>query len=160
MQNQSATSRTRCWWFVPYDQLNERLGSLQGNVHDVGIVLVEAPGKAARRSYHQQKLATVLTNQRHFALEQAARGVAVRYVVSEANYASALRLLAAELGPLHMMEAAERELREDLRPLVKDGAIVVEKHTGWLSDETDFALLARPCAWMHSIARCDDVPVC
>lgn len=102
----------------------------------------------------------MLTNQRHFALEQAARGVAVRYVVSEANYASALRLLAAELGPLHMMEAAERELREDLRPLVKDGAIVVEKHTGWLSDETDFALLARPCAWMHSIARCDDVPVC
>lgn len=140
-----ASRRPRRWSFVPYDQLNDRLGALATSAPgDVGVVLVEAPAKAALRPYHRQKLATVLTNQRHFALEQAARGVAIRYVVARGDYASALRPLAAELGPLHMMEAAERELREDLRGLVNDGAVVVDRHTGWLTDDADFAGLARP----------------
>ena len=47
-----------------------------------GIVLVENPWKPARRPYHKQKLALVLANLRHFALEQAARGVAIRHVAA------------------------------------------------------------------------------
>ena len=66
------------------DQLNDRMGPLGAHAPQrVGIVLVESPWKAARRPYHKQKLALVLSNLRHFALEQAARGVAVRHVVTD-----------------------------------------------------------------------------
>ena len=79
---QSDPARRR-WLFVPYDQLSDRIGPLAREAPDeLGIVVVENPWKAARRPYHQQKLALVLANLRHFALEQAARGVAVRHVVA------------------------------------------------------------------------------
>ena len=44
--------------------------------HELGAVFVESTWKAARRPYHKQKLALLLANQRHFALELARRGVA------------------------------------------------------------------------------------
>ncbi len=129
----------RRWVYVPYDQLSEAIGPLAREAPaDLGIVLVEAPRKAARRPYHRQKLAFVLANQRHFALEQAERGVAVRYVVADGAYADALAPLAAELGPLRVMEPAERELRADLAPLVADGRLAVLPHEGWLSTRADF----------------------
>ena len=78
----------RRWIFVPYDQLNDALGSLSGSpATSVGVVLVESEWKARRRPYHQQKLALLLSSQRHFALEQAARGVAVRYLTGPGSYA-------------------------------------------------------------------------
>ena len=129
----------RRWFYRPYDQLHAGLGSLATlEPRRAGIVLVETPAKAARRPYHRQKLALVLTNQRHFALEQAARGVAVRYVFARGNYAEALEPVIAELGPLHMMDAAERELRLELAPLIERGALRVEPHTGWLTTRADF----------------------
>ena len=73
----------RRWLFVPYDQLSDRIGPLsREDPSELGIVLVENPWKAARRPYHRQKLALVLANLRHFAVEQAARGVAVRHIVA------------------------------------------------------------------------------
>lgn len=73
----------RRWLFVPYDQLSDGIGPLsREEPRDLGIVLVENPWKAARRPYHRQKLALLLANLRHFALEQAARGVAVRHEVA------------------------------------------------------------------------------
>jgi deoxyribodipyrimidine photolyase-related protein len=102
-----------------------------------GVVLVEAPAKAARRPYHRQKLALVVANQRHFALEQASRGVAIRYLVSPGGYASALETAATELGPLTMMVAAERELRRELLPLIERGLIVLVPHEGWLTSRED-----------------------
>jgi len=131
--------RGRRWLFVPYDQLGDAVGPLAREAPGtLGIVLVEAPWKAARRPYHKQKLALVLANLRHFALEQAARGVAVRHVVSPGSYAEALAPLAAELGPLRVMHPAERELRVDLAPLVQDGALEVVPHEGWLTTRADF----------------------
>jgi deoxyribodipyrimidine photolyase-related protein len=82
---------------------------------------LKIPVKAARRPYHKQKLALILANLRHFAIEQAERGVAVRHeVVTNANglYSSVLEELARELGPIEVMEPAERELRIDLQPLL------------------------------------------
>jgi deoxyribodipyrimidine photolyase-related protein len=80
----------RRWLFVPYDQLTDAVGPLSRQPpSELGIVLVECPEKAERRPYHQQKLALLLTSLRHFALEQAARGVAVRHVVGS-SYAAAL----------------------------------------------------------------------
>jgi deoxyribodipyrimidine photolyase-related protein len=129
----------RRWLFVPYDQLTGEAGPLARERPDeVGIVMVECSAKAARRPYHKQKLALVLANMRHFALEQARRGVAVRYLRDERGYAPALRDAARELGALTVMEPAERELRVELQPLVDDGLLQVVPHEGWLTSRDTF----------------------
>ena len=131
--------RGRKWIFVAPDQLSDQLGPLSREpARELGIVLVETPAKAARRPYHRQKLALVLANLRHFALEQAARGVAVRHVVAAGGCLPALLPLVSEFGPLRMMRAAERELRTELQPLVDSGGLLLLPHEGWLTSETDF----------------------
>ncbi len=129
----------RRWVYVPYDQLTDAVGPLtELSPREVGIVMVESPRKAGQRPYHKQKLALVLANGRQFALEQARRGVAVEHVVADGSYADALRDVASRRGTLRMMEAAERELRVDLQPLVDDGGLEVGPHFGWLTTEADF----------------------
>jgi deoxyribodipyrimidine photolyase-related protein len=138
-RNPTGDRAERRWLYVPYDQLHDGIGPLaREEPGRLGIVLVESPAKAGRRPYHRQKLALVLANQRHFALEQVARGVAVRHVVHEAGFAPALSEAAAELGPLTMMEAAERELRAELAPLVDSGVVKVVPHEGWLTSRETF----------------------
>jgi deoxyribodipyrimidine photolyase-related protein len=129
----------RRWLFVPYDQLSESIGPLSHeDPTELGIVLVENPWKAARRPYHRQKLALVLANLRHFAVEQAARGVAVRHVVARGPYHTVLEPLIEELGPMRVMRPAEYELRTDLAPLAERGALVELEHEGWLTTAEDF----------------------
>ena len=129
----------RRWIFVPYDQTTDRIGPLSRlDPSTTGILVVESPWKAARRPYHKQKLALILANLRHFALEQAERGVAVRHVIARGPYSEALGPLTSELGELTMMRAAERELRVDLAPLVEEGRIRVEPHEGWLTTSEQF----------------------
>jgi len=149
LQARAVDPAGRRWIFVPYDQLTDQLGPLAREApDDVGIVVVESPAKGRERPYHRQKLALVLANLRHFALEQASRGVAVRHVVSPGDYAEALRIFLAEPppelrpgasgAPLRVMEPAERELREDLAPLVREGVLDVIPHEGWLTTVEDF----------------------
>jgi deoxyribodipyrimidine photolyase-related protein len=134
---------SRRWLYVPYDQLTDEMGPLAREApSELGIVLIEAPAKAGRRPYHKQKLALVLTNMRHFALEQAARGVAIRYQVTTDNYATELERLHKEVGPIRMMEAAEYELRAELQPL--SGSLQVLPHEGFLSTREDFSELKKP----------------
>lgn len=129
----------RSWLLVPYDQLTDGLGPLsREDPEDLGIVVVESRWKASRRPYHRQKLALVLANLRHFALEQAARGVAVRHVVGDAAYSRLLEPVVSELGPLRVMRPAERELRIDLQPLVEKKRIEVLPHEGWLTSPEQF----------------------
>lgn len=136
----------RKWLFVPYDQLTDVVGPLSRlDPRKVGLVLVECPAKAARRPYHKQKLALVLTSLRHFALEQAARGVAVRHVVASSYAAAVLKV--PELGPLDVMQPAERELRVELAPLVEAGLLRVLPHEGWLTTSDDFRAATRGKAW-------------
>jgi deoxyribodipyrimidine photolyase-related protein len=133
----------RRWFYVPYDQLTDRIGPLSRTPPgEAGVVLVEAPAKAGRRPYHRQKLALILANQRHFALEQAARGVAVRYVVAApgSSYADALR----DLGPLTVMRPAERELRKEVEAL---GNLEVVPHEGWLTSTEQFAAACGDPPW-------------
>lgn len=131
--------KNRRWLFIPYDQLSDSMGPLSNeDPKSMGIVLVENPWKAARRPYHKQKLALILSNLRHFALEQASKNIAVRHVVADGPYRTALKPIIAELGPLRVMEPAERELRVDLKPLVKSGGIEMVPHQGWLATSTDF----------------------
>lgn len=135
----STPSPLRRWLYVPYDQLSDEIGPLsREDPKTLGIVLVESRAKGRRRPYHKQKLALVLSNLRHFALEQAARGVAVRHVAGEADTATLLGPVVAELGPLEMQEAAEHELRVELAPLVENGQIRLLPHEGWLTSEADF----------------------
>lgn len=132
----------RRWIFVPYDQLNDHIGPLsREDPKDLGIIVVESPWKASRRAYHKQKLALVLANLRHFALEQAARGVAVRHVVAQGPYHSALEPLTEKLGTratVRVMAPAERELRADLQPLFETGSLECVPHEGWLTTRDQF----------------------
>lgn len=127
------------WVYAPYDQLTAAIGLLaEGAPEDVGVVLVESAWKAAQRPYHQQKLALILANTRHFALEQAQLGRPVRYVFTRQSFGAALESVADELGPLHVMEPAERELREDLRTGFEAGWLVQVPHAGWLTTREQF----------------------
>ncbi|MEO0649966.1 MAG: cryptochrome/photolyase family protein, partial [Planctomycetota bacterium] len=138
LDDRSGGPTGRSWIYVPYDQLTHQVGPLARiDPAEAGIVLVENPWKAGRRPYHRQKLALILANQRHFALEQAERGVAVRYEVAKGPYRACLRALAKELGGLTSMQPAERELRADVAPLVESGAVSIEAHEGWLTTLDD-----------------------
>ncbi len=139
LSERQPSSHDRRWLYVPYDQLSDRIGPLsREDPAELGIVLVENAWKAALRPYHKAKLVLILANQRHFALEQAARGVAVRYEFANAPFAEALAVPVDELGPLRVMEPAERELRVDLAPLIGAGGLQVIPHEGWLTTEDDF----------------------
>ncbi|MEY4674392.1 MAG: hypothetical protein RL148_2176 [Planctomycetota bacterium] len=144
----------RRWVLVPYDQLNDGIGVLAREpAEQLGIVLVESRWKARQRPYHRHKLALVLTNLRHFALEQAKRGVAVRHVTGDKPWHELLTPVVRELGPLRVMRPAERELREDLAPMVRKGTLVEVPHEGWLTDEADFAGLEGPPWRMDAFYR-------
>jgi len=138
-KRQGDSRSRRSWLFVPYDQLSDEMGPLsREDPKTLGIVLVENPWKPSRRPYHKQKLALILANLRHFALEQADRGVAVQHVVAEGPYATALKPLIPELGPLRVMVPAERELRIDLKRLANQGSLQFIPHEGWLSTSDQF----------------------
>lgn len=133
------TTADRRWVFVPYDQLCDELGVLRDTpASALGIILIENTWKGRRRPYHKQKLALILSNMRHFAIEQAHRGVAVRYEHTDRPYRHVLSALARELGPIEVMEPAEYELRVDLAPLIDSGALIQREHTGWLTDTALF----------------------
>ena len=139
LDKRQSDSTNRRWLFVPYDQLSDGIGPLAiEDPKSLGIILVENTWKAARRPYHKQKLALVLTNLRNFALEQAKRGVAVKYVVAHETYGNALERIIAETGPIRMMTPAERELRVDLQRLEKKGDLEFLPHDGWLTTSEHF----------------------
>jgi len=129
----------RRWLFVPHDQLSDGIGPLsREDPRRLGIVLVENSWKAARRPYHKQKLALILANLRHFALEQAKRGVAVKHVIAGEPYHKALEPLIPELGTICAMVPAERELRLDLEKLADKGELEFLPHEGWLTSTEQF----------------------
>ncbi len=134
-----ARVKGRQWVYVPYDQLTDSVGPLaEEPPAELGIVLVESLWKPQRRPYHKQKLALVLASQRHFALEQARRGVLVHYLTGEAPYSEQLAGAAEELGPLTMMEPAELELREHLADAVARGLLQVRPNELFLTTPAEF----------------------
>ena len=132
-------SKNRRWWYVAYDQLSSEKGPFSHErPSELGIVLVESGAQARRRPYHKQKLALMWANQRHFALEQARRGVAVRYEITSNTIASALGSVLKDTGALRAMEPAERELRIELAPLKDSGDVRFAPNDLWLTDTRDF----------------------
>ncbi|MFK7894443.1 MAG: cryptochrome/photolyase family protein [Myxococcota bacterium] len=134
-----AEESDRHWVYVPYDQLTDQVGPLAAFPPEaIGIVLVETLWKPRQRPYHKQKLALVLASMRHFALEQADRGVHVDYRFGEDCYSVMLEDVVRKRGPLQMMEAAEYELRQDLQPMVDAGQIEVVPNETWFTTRNQF----------------------
>ena len=124
--------------YAAYDQLSDRIGPLgKLDPADVTLVLVESREHFNRRPYHRRRIALSLANQRHFAIEQANRGVRVEYVVTEGRISAGLEQFALRHGPLELMEPAERELREELKPLVSRELLRLSEHEGWLTSAED-----------------------
>jgi deoxyribodipyrimidine photolyase-related protein len=140
--------KARRWIFIPYDRFTDRTGPLaEQGASATGIVLIESTAKAHRRPYHKKKLVLLISNMRHFALEQAARGCSVVYHFSPQSHATALLQLQREL-PLPNItttQPAERELRLDIDSAVKQGLRLNIVHdTTWLSATEDFTSVFGP----------------
>ena len=120
----AAERRRRTWVFVPYDRLNDAIGPLgRLSASEAGVILIESHAKGRNRPYHKKKVLVVLSNMRHFALEQQARGVAVVYRNGPASYGEQLLALQRELDlpGIHLAVPAERELRKDLEQWQANG---------------------------------------
>lgn len=136
----AAEARSRAWVFVPYDRLNDRIGPLADDP-DAGIVFVESHAKGRSRAYHHKKVLLVLSNMRHFALEQRAKGRQILYLNAPESYGE--QLLAAQkrfrLGTILYTRPAERELRKDLEKGLAAGLMLEERpDTAWLSATADW----------------------
>ena len=141
-QPAAADIKHRRWIYIPYDRYTDRVGPLtEQSPEQTGIVIVESTAKALRRPYHKKKLVVLISNMRHFALEQGAKGVKVLYHFSPESHGQALLRLQQErqLPVLTVMQPAERELRLDLAQAQKDGLKLdmVEDKT-WASQTEDF----------------------
>ncbi|MEC7110995.1 MAG: cryptochrome/photolyase family protein, partial [Candidatus Thermoplasmatota archaeon] len=126
------------WCYVHVDQLNLDVGPWRPTPERprsaIGLVLIETSWKARQRPYHQQKLALVLTNLRHFALEAQEAGHPVIVAHDDRPYETVLEAHVDGLGPLHALGWAERETRLALEPLEDRGLLTVEDHGSWLTD--------------------------
>jgi deoxyribodipyrimidine photolyase-related protein len=138
----AAEIKQRRWIYVPYDRFTDRTGPLtEQPANETGIVIVESTAKALRRPYHKKKLVVLISNMRHFALEQAAKGVSVVYHASPDSHGTALLGLQhkRKLPPLTCMKPAERELRLDLASALEHGLkIDFVPDTTWASASEDF----------------------
>ena len=134
--------KTRRWIYLPYDRLTDRTGPLHATPPaEAGLILIESAAKGHRREYHKKKIALLLANERHFALEQAARGVSILYATETGTHGEGLLKLQAEfdLTSITCMQPAERELRVDLAAARARGLRLNEvEDTTWLSTEADF----------------------
>ena len=138
----------RRWIYIPYDRLTDSVGPLtEQPAADTGIVIVESTAKALRRPYHKKKLVVLISNMRHFALEQQARGVAVLYHFSPLSHGQALLDLqhTHHLPTLTCTTPAERELRLDLHTAITNGLCLnfVDDPT-WASTTQDFTTVYGP----------------
>ncbi len=137
-----ADLQQRRWIYIPYDRYTDRTGPLtEQAAEDTGIVIVESTAKALRRPYHKKKLIVLISNMRHFALEQADRGVAVLYHFSPDSHGNALLELQKthRLPALTVMSPAERELRLDLAQAQARGLnLTIVPDTTWCSQSADF----------------------
>ena len=132
----------RRWFYVPYDRLTDRTGPLsEQSPAETGIVLIESAAKANRRPYHKKKLVLLISNMRHFALEQAARGVKVLFHFSRHDHGTALLEAQRQYGlpMLTTTEPAEREHRIDLERAISAGLqLRMVPDSTWLSTPDDF----------------------
>lgn len=121
------------WVWLAYDQLHlSFLDSLKSEDSELGVIMIESSLKGRSMPFHQQKLAFLLSNQRHFALEVQAQGYPVHFISTNLSFGDALGHL-GEFGVIESFQHAERSLRTSIATLVDAGKIVVHSHPGWLT---------------------------
>jgi deoxyribodipyrimidine photolyase-related protein len=139
---------SRRWIYIPYDRLTDRSGPIADQTAaTTGLVFIESTAKPRRRPYHKKKLVLLLSNMRHFALEQAARGCKILYSVSTEPHGHALLNTQRKysLPNLITTEPAERELRIDLHLAQQDGLQITQlPDSTWLSTTEDFTTVYGP----------------
>ena len=136
--------------YIPYDQLSAAMGPLSRLQPDeTTIIMLETRHKGTRRQYHKQKLAILLSNNRHFALEQANRGIQVIYRCGKDDYGTMLSTIQQEFSipVIQVMRPAERELRKELKPCIEAGWLIAIKHEGWLSTRQDLENTSTHAPW-------------
>lgn len=130
----------RQWVFIPYDRLNDRL-SMLADRPDAGLILIESHAKGRNRPYHRKKVILVLSSQRHFALEQLAKGRQVIYLNAPESFGEQLRSAQDRFGIPTILTSppAERELRKDLEAAEAQGLrLHYEPDSAWLSTQGDW----------------------
>ncbi|MCL4822018.1 MAG: cryptochrome/photolyase family protein [Vicinamibacteria bacterium] len=123
----------RAVW-VGFDQLSPRHPLLRGvPPAELPLVYVETGWKPARRAYHPQKLALLLSAQRHHALERAREGHPVVYLFSEQGYDGALAQARERWGfaSIEALAPAEREVRE---PVARLPFVALRENTLFATD--------------------------
>jgi deoxyribodipyrimidine photolyase-related protein len=136
------------WVFVAPDQLHASLGALRSaDPGRTGVLLVESREWLSRRPYHRMRVALILLNMRHFALELARAGFAVRYERVDGPMMEAVRAFAAMHGPLDATECAEREMRQEFAPLLQQGLLKLVPHDGFITARRDFDGCRRGGQW-------------
>ena len=136
--NSVAPKDAQRWVWLAYDQLNLAfLESLERADESLGVILIESSLKGRSKPFHQQKLAFLLSNQRHFALEVQAQGIPVYFVSTDRSFGDALNRL-GDFGVIESFEHAERSLRKSVETLVAEGKVILHPHPGWLTQRDWF----------------------
>lgn len=148
LQKLNRNPGSRRWIYLPNDQLSDGIGPLaREKPQDAAIILVESAEQMRRRPYHKKRIALLWANQRHFALEQASRGVFVHYVISSEPVAVALEKASTGKSVIEVMEPAERELREELKGLIESGFVRTVPHDGWITTADTFMSIRKEPPW-------------
>ena len=121
------------WYFVCYDQLNHNIFPWSKNRKDTGLILIESESKGMSKNYHKQKLALLLSNMRHFAIEAEELGHQVKYYHTKDNYKIKLGEIVKNIGPINVVEPAERSMRVELQELFDSGDLILQNHDAWLT---------------------------
>ena len=130
---EEAQSSPKRWVFLLYDQLNLSLIPFNDErPTETGLVLIESIAKGTSRPYHKQKIAMLISNMRHFAIEAQRKGHPISYIITRENYSNALQNLSG-LGVIHTIRAAEKSTRDELSPLVDSGLLTEHPHKGWIT---------------------------
>ena len=138
LRNDSSLKPKR-WLWVAHDQLHSQLNPWADEPpEETGLIFVESKQRGNVRPYHRQKLAFLLSNLRHRALEAQQEGHPVRYLVSEDDYGRALTDLVQEIGTIHVLRSPELEIRQQLKTSIAEGLLLEHEHGGWLTTREEF----------------------
>lgn len=134
---QAVSNDVENWHFIAYDQLHQELIP-DSEKPLLGLIFIETTWKAKQLPYHKQKLALLLSNQRHFALEMQSLGYPIKYIFSNQDYGSILEIISQEIGQITITKPAELTLRKPLEELQKSGKVDFLEHKGWLTTSEEF----------------------
>ncbi len=133
------TPENRRCVFLAHDQLNVQLiPNSAENLKNIAVIFFENRWWAARRPYHKMKLACTWANQRQFALELARNGAWVDYQFVNAPFGKLISDTLKKNPALEIIEPAERELAQELKPFIDSSKMIVHPHAGWLTTAQQF----------------------